>query len=170
MADAARARKLATRIREIVADQLRTQVKDPRLGMVTITDVKITADLRDSTVFYTVLGNGVEKAATAVALESAKGVLRAAIGRGTGVKFTPTLAFQPDEIPETARDLEDLLAKARQADEELQRKAAEAEYAGEPDPYKAPRDEDDEDADDEDGTGGDAADDNAESAAPRAQR
>ncbi|MDQ1658293.1 MAG: ribosome-binding factor [Cryptosporangiaceae bacterium] len=143
MADAARARKLATRIREIVADQLRTQVKDPRLGMVTITDVKITADLRDSTVFYTVLGNGVEKAATAVALESAKGVLRAAIGRGTGVKFTPTLAFQPDDIPETARDLEDLLAKARAADEELQRKAAEAEYAGEPDPYKAPREDDD---------------------------
>jgi ribosome-binding factor A len=164
MADAARARKLATRIREIVADQLRTQVKDPRLGMVTITDVKITADLRDSTVFYTVLGNGVEKAATAVALESAKGVLRAAIGRGTGVKFTPTLAFQPDDIPETARDLEDLLAKARAADEELQRKAAEAEYAGEPDPYKAPR-EDDDDPDEPEPTA-----DAAGSATPRAQR
>jgi ribosome-binding factor A len=144
MADAARARKLATRIREIVAETLRVQVKDPRLGMLTLTDVKITPDLRDATVFYTVLGNGVDKAATAVALESARGVLRSAVGRGTGVKFTPTLTFQLDEIPDTARNLEELLAKARLADEELQRKAAEAEYAGEPDPYKVPHDDEDE--------------------------
>jgi ribosome-binding factor A len=162
MADVARARKLATRIREIIAETLRLQVKDPRLGMLTLTDVKVTPDLRDATVFYTVLGNGVDKAATAVALESARGVLRAAVGRGTGVKFTPTLAFQLDEIPDTARNLEDLLAKARAADEELQRKAAEAEYAGEPDPYKAPHvdssddDDDSGDADaDADGDSGD---------------
>src|SRR5688572_4803884 len=130
MADAARARKLAVRIREIVAASLRSQIKDPRLGMVTITDTKVTADLRDATVFYTVLGDAIEKFHTASALESARGMLRAAVGRQTGVKFTPTLTFQLDEVPDTARQLEDLLAKARLADEELQRRAAGAEYAG----------------------------------------
>ena len=148
MADAARARKLATRIREIVADQLRTQVKDPRLGMVTITDVKITADLRDSTVFYTVLGNGVEKAATAVALESAKGVLRSEVGKQTGVRHTPSLTFILDALPDTSKSIEDLLAKAAAADAELHKQAQGAVYAGEPDPYRKPHDDDAEDDED----------------------
>jgi ribosome-binding factor A len=145
MADAARARKLAVRIREIVAAALRSQIKDPRLGMVTITDTKITADLRDATVFYTVLGDETDKVGTAAALESARGMLRAAVGRQTGIKFTPTLAFHLDEIPDTARNIDDLLEKARAADEELQRIAANAEYAGEPDPYKAPPEDEDDD-------------------------
>jgi len=113
MADAARARKLAVRIREIVATTLKTQVKDPRLGMVTVTDTKITGDLQDATVFYTVFGDETDRAATAEALESAKGVLRSAVGRQTGVKFTPTLTFQADIVPETAREFDDLLAKVR---------------------------------------------------------
>ncbi len=146
MADAARARKLATRIREVVADTLRTQVKDPRLGMVTVTDAKITGDLRDATVFYTVLGDETELAATAAALESAKGVLRSAVGRQTGVKFTPTLTFTADIIPETAREISDALARAQAADAELQRLAAGKEYAGEPDPYRTPAEDDDEPA------------------------
>lgn len=141
MVDAARARKLAVRIREIVAATLKTQVKDPRLGMVTITDTKITGDLRDATVFYTVLGDETERAATAAALESAKGVLRSAVGRQTGVKFTPTLTFSADVVPETAREIDDLLAKAREADAELQRLAAGKEHAGEADPYRAPRED-----------------------------
>jgi ribosome-binding factor A len=136
MADAARARKLAVRIREIVADTLRSQVKDPRLGMITVTDAKITGDLRDATVFYTVLGDEAERMATAAALESARGVLRSAVGRQTGVKFTPTLTFEPDAVPETSQHVADLLAKARDADAELQRLAAGAEYAGDADPYR----------------------------------
>jgi len=145
MADAARARKLAVRIREIVAATLKTQVKDPRLGMVTITDTKITGDLRDATVFYTVLGDEIERAATAAALESAKGVLRSAVGRQTGVKFTPALTFQADIVPETAREIADLLAKAQAADAELQRLAAGKEYAGDADPYRTADDEADAD-------------------------
>lgn len=147
MVDAARARKLAVRIREIVAATLKTQVKDPRLGMVTITDTKITGDLRDATVFYTVFGDDTERAATAEALESAKGVLRSAVGRQTGVKFTPTLTFQADVVPTTAREIEDLLAKARDADAELQRLAAGKEYAGDPDPYRETDTDAEDDAD-----------------------
>lgn len=143
MVDAARARKLATRIHEIVAETLRVGVKDPRLGMVTVTDAKVTADLHDATVYYTVYGDEAERAATVAALESAKGVLRAAVGRGTGVRFTPTLTFEADIVPDTSKHIEELLERARSADEEVQRRAAHAAYAGDADPYRAPADEDD---------------------------
>jgi ribosome-binding factor A len=138
MVDAARARKLAVRIHEIVAETLRTGVKDPRLGMVTVTDAKVTADLHDATVFYTVYGDDADRAATAAALESAKGVLRTAVGRQTGVRFTPTLTFEADVIPDNARHIDELLAEARRADEEVQRRAAGAQFAGEADPYRVP--------------------------------
>jgi ribosome-binding factor A len=77
----ARARKLADRIKVVVAETLELRVKDPRLGFVTITDVRVTGDLRDATVFYTVYGDEDERAATAAALDSAKGVLRTEVGR-----------------------------------------------------------------------------------------
>ena len=136
MADVARARKLAVRIREIVAATLTGEVKDPRVGMITVTDVRVTPDLRDATVYYTVLGDPAEQAATAAALESAKGVLRAQVGRQTGIKFTPTLRFVTDEVPDTARQIDELLDRARRADAEVQRAAARATPAGDPDPYR----------------------------------
>jgi ribosome-binding factor A len=129
---------MAVRIREIVASTLKAQVKDPRLGMVTVTDAKVTPDLREAEVFYTVLGGFTEQQASAIALESAKGVLRSAVGRQTGVKFTPTLTFTLDVIPDTARQIEDLLAAARAADAEVQRAASSAVPAGDPDPYRVP--------------------------------
>ena len=98
MADQARARRLAVRIREIVASTLENQVKDPRLGMVTITDARVTPDLRDATLYYTVYGDETARADTAAALDSARGVLRSQVGRQTGIKFTPTLAFVPDAV------------------------------------------------------------------------
>ena len=136
MVDVARARKLAVRIREVVAQTLRTQVKDPRLGMVTLTDVRVTPDLREATVYYTVLGDAAEQAATATALDSAKGVLRTQVGRQTGVKFTPSLAFVADHVPDNARQIDELLERARLADAQVQRTAVGAMPAGEPDPYR----------------------------------
>lgn len=137
----ARARKLADRIRVIVAETLEARVKDPRLGFVTITDTRITGDLREATVFYTVFGSDEDRLGTAAALESAKGVLRAEVGRQTGVRHTPSLAFIADVIPETAAHIEDLLSVARQADAQVHEVAAGAAYAGEADPYRVPRDE-----------------------------
>jgi ribosome-binding factor A len=142
-----RAAKLADRIRVIVAETLKNRVKDPRLGFVTITDVRITGDLREATVFYTVYGDEEARAESTAALESAKGILRTEVGRQTGVKHTPSLTFIPDAIPEGARNIEDLLAKVALSDAEVRDKAAAAQYAGEPDPYRVPRDLDD-DADD----------------------
>lgn len=135
-----RARRLGEVIHEIVAEALKFKVKDPRLGFVTVTDVKVTADLREATVFYTVLGDATEQEATARALESATGLLRSEVGKETGVKFTPTLTFVPDAVPENARHIEDLLRTAAQRDSEIAAAAEGAEFAGEPDPYRSAED------------------------------
>jgi ribosome-binding factor A len=141
MADPARARKLADRIRVIVADAIEHRVKDPRLGFVTVTDARITGDLHEATVFYTVYGDESERAATAAALESVKGMLRSEVGRLTGVRFTPTLEFVADAVPENAAHIEDLLRVARESDEKVAQAAAAAEYAGDPDPYRSAADD-----------------------------
>ncbi|MBY6411071.1 30S ribosome-binding factor RbfA [Rhodococcus sp. BP-252] len=143
MVDQARARRLAKRISSIVATAIDHEIKDPRLAYVTITDCKVTADLHDATVFYTVRGESLDAepdlAGAAAGLEKAKGVLRSKVGAGTGVRFTPTLTFATDTVPDTARHMEELLERARQADSEVARVAASAKPAGEADPYKAPR-------------------------------
>jgi ribosome-binding factor A len=155
VADPARARRLAVRIREIVAATLENQVKDPRLGMVTITDARLTPDLRDATLYYTVYGNDDDRQSSAMALESARGVLRTEVGRQTGIKFTPTLAFVPDAVPEQADRINELIAVARDADAGLAQVREGKTYAGDPDPYKHDEDfaEDGTGAEDETGDG-----------------
>jgi ribosome-binding factor A len=148
--DVARARKLAVRIREVVAETLDKQVKDPRLGMVTITDAKVTPDLREATLYYTVYGDDAARRDSAAALESAKGVLRTQVGKKTGVRYTPSLAFIADVVPETAGRLDELLELARVADARVHELAATASPAGDPDPYRAPRVESDDEADEAD--------------------
>lgn len=154
MTDPARARKLADRIQQVVAEMLERRIKDPRLGFVTVTDTKITNDLQDATVYYTVYGGDAERADTAVALESAKGVIRTEVGRQTGVRHTPSITFVPDAIPENAKHVDELLAKARAADEEVAKRAEGARPAGDANPYKEPRT-----IEDVDETGDDEADD-----------
>lgn len=137
MADNARAKRLADLIREVVARKLQRGVKDPRLGShVTITDTRVTGDLREATVFYTVYGDDDDREQAAKGLESAKGVLRSAVGAAAGVKFTPTLTFVPDALPENARTIDDLLARAKASDEEVRKASSGASYAGEADPYR----------------------------------
>jgi ribosome-binding factor A len=131
-----RARKLADRIRVIVAQLLEQRVKDPRLGFITITDARITNDLHDATIFYTVYGDEIEAQDTRRALDSATGMLRSEVGRITGVKFTPTLTFVADAVPENARHIEDVLRQAREDDARVQARAAGATYAGDADPYR----------------------------------
>ncbi len=136
MADAARARRLGERIQEIVAETLEMKIKDPRLGFITVTDARLSPDLMDATVFYTVYGSEEEALATAAALESAKGLVRSEIGKRTGIKFTPTVAFIRDALPTSVKQIDDLLEKAAQADRELHERAAGATFAGDADPYK----------------------------------
>lgn len=144
MTDPARVRRHAERVRELVASLVRT-IKDPRLGMITITDARITGDLRDATVFYTVLGGSAAEAGTAAALESAKGLLRSTVGKALGLRHSPTLTFVLDNVQDHAKHIDELLAQARDADTEVQRMAAGAHYAGDPQPYKVDEDDDDQD-------------------------
>lgn len=131
--------KVAEQIKVIVAGMLERRIKDPRLGFVTLTDVKITGDGREATVFYTVLGSEEERAGTAAALASANGLIRSTVGKQLGMKFAPTIAFVLDAVPEVAAEMEELLAKARAQDADVASRAAGATYAGEADPYKPAR-------------------------------
>jgi ribosome-binding factor A len=143
VADQARIRRMSVRVREIVANVIERQVKDPRLGMVTVTDARLTPDLREATVFYTVWGDDAVHADTAVALESAKGVIRSAVGRGTGLKHTPSIAFVPDAVPENAKHIEELLERARSSDAHVHELAEHATPAGDADPYRHPDQDED---------------------------
>ena len=134
-----RVRKIADRIKVIVAEMLERRVKDPRLGFVTVTDVRVSGDTQQASIFYTVYGEDDDLASTAAALESAKGLLRSEVAKQLGMRHAPTLSFIPDALPENARHLDDVLAKARAQDEAAAAARGES-YAGDEDPYKKPRD------------------------------
>lgn len=144
-----RAAKVAERIQQIIARRLEKGLRDPRMGFVTITDVRVTGDLQSASVFYTVYGSEQEQADTAAALKAATGMMRSEVGKQLNTRLTPTLEFIHDELPDNAQHLNELLAEAKRRDDEAQALAASAHYAGEADPYTKPRDLDD-DADDDD--------------------
>jgi ribosome-binding factor A len=141
VADEARARRVADRIKTVTAANLESIVKDPDLGFVTLTDVRVTGDLQHASIFYTVFGDEEQRARTARLLEKHKGRLRSFVGHELGIRLTPTLEFIPDALPETAAHVEDLLREARERDAELARAAAGARHAGEPDPYRRDRED-----------------------------
>ncbi|WAC55144.1 30S ribosome-binding factor RbfA [Gordonia sp. SL306] len=155
MVDTARAARMAKRISSIVASAIGTEIKDPRLAHVTITDARVTNDLHDATLFYTVMGESIDAEpdyeAAAAGLAKATGILRSKVGAGTGVRFTPTLTFVLDTVPDSARHMEELVARARANDEMVARQAQEATPAGDVDPYRARED------DIENGTGKDGS-------------
>jgi len=139
MVDAARAAKMADRIKVIVAKTLERGVKDPRMGFVTITDVKVTGDLQHASIFYTVYGSDEERADTAVALKSATGMIRSEVGKNLTARLTPSLEFIADGIPENAALIESLLSEAAQRDADVENLKKTAQYAGDEDPYIKPR-------------------------------
>ena len=148
----ARTRRLAERISKLVAELLERRIKDPRLGFVTVTEVRLTGDWREAKVFYTVFGTPEEQADTAAALASATGINRSEVGRIVGLRHAPSIEFVADVLPDSARRIDDAIAAARQADEELARASEGAEWAGDPDPYKKPSGDDEDDWDEgEDG-------------------
>ena len=145
-----RVRKVADRIHVIVAEMLERRIKDPRLGFLTVTDVRVSGDTQHATVFYTVMGGAEAIDSTAAALASATGLIRSEVGKQLGLRHTPSIEFVLDAVPENARHIEDLLARARASDAEVARNAAGAQYAGDPDPYRHTVD----DADEPEGTNG----------------
>ena len=154
MADSARALRVAGTIQRVVARALEAEIKDPRLGFVTVTDVKVTGDVQHATVFYSVYGDEAARAETAAALASANGRLRSLVGGELGIRLTPSLEFVLDAVPETAASLEKALAEAKLRDEAVAAAREGATYAGDPDPYRHSEPDDDE-VDPSDGDGGD---------------
>jgi ribosome-binding factor A len=130
---------MADLIREVVAQRLQKGLRDPRMGYVTITDVQVTGDLQHASIFFTVLGDETERADTAAALKAATGMLRTEVGRNITARLTPSLEFVPDGIPENAAAIESLLSEARERDAQISAMKSTAQYAGDPDPYKVPK-------------------------------
>jgi ribosome-binding factor A len=148
--DDARTRRLAERISKIVAELLERRIKDPRLGFVTVTEARITNDLREAKVYYTVFGTPEERQDTANALRSATGIIRSEVGRLIGLRHTPSLEFIADALPQDAQRIDELVAAVRERDEALARASEGAQWAGDPDPYKKPADDwSEEDKDDD---------------------
>ncbi|WP_425954427.1 30S ribosome-binding factor RbfA [Xylanimonas sp. McL0601] len=150
MTENPRSKRLADRIKVIVAQMLDTRIKDPRLGFVTVTDVRVTGDLQMASVFYTVYGSDEERAGTAAALDSARGLIRSEVGKQTGIRLTPSIDFHLDTVPETSAHLTAALDEARRRDEELVALRAGKPFAGEEDPYKKPHEHDEDLDEDED--------------------
>ena len=165
MADAGRARKIADRIKTLIAANVVSIVKDPDLGFITITDVRVTGDLQHASVFYTVFGDEVQRAKTAALLEKNKGRLRSFVGQQIQIRLTPSLDFFADAIPETAAHMEDLLREAKERDEAVAAAAAGAKYAGDADPYRKPEPEDEDEAEADGVAGGGTEDTGADARA-----
>ena len=135
--------RLADRIRVILAERLDKGLRDPRLGFVTITEVRLTGDLQNASVFYTVYGTDQEREDSAAALKAATGMFRSEVGKRLGVRLVPTLEFIPDALPENADHISALLREARERDQAVAGIAEGASYAGDEDPYVKPRELDD---------------------------
>jgi ribosome-binding factor A len=105
-------------LRAELASLLLREAKDPRLATVTISEVRLTADLRQARVFFRVLGDASEVAGIERALERATPFLRTKAGHSLGLRVTPTLRFEYDTTPDTARRVDDLLRGSRDDEDE----------------------------------------------------
>ncbi|MEX2441880.1 MAG: 30S ribosome-binding factor RbfA [Pontimonas sp.] len=136
MSSSPRVRKMADQIHRVLAERLQKGLRDPEMGYVTITDVKVTGDLQHASVFYTVLGTDDEREASGKALARATGMLRTEVGRHMRVRLVPTLEFVLDALPGTVEDIDRLLGEAKQRDAQVKDSAAGAQPAGDADPYR----------------------------------
>jgi ribosome-binding factor A len=106
----ARTSRVAEEFREILGEEI-LKLKDPRVGFVTVTGVRVTPDLRRAHVFYTVMGDEASRRGTAAALRSAAPHLRRVIGRQVRLKVLPDLEFEEDATIDTANRIEQLIAR-----------------------------------------------------------
>ncbi len=135
-----RAARIAALIQRVIASNMESTLHDKRLKNVTITDVKVTNDLQLAKVYWTTIshtGNDEgERKRAQTALNQARGRLRTMVGAKAGLRLTPQLQFIFDEVPGEAHEIDDIIVAARRRDEELARMRANAQYAGEADPYR----------------------------------
>jgi ribosome-binding factor A len=107
-------RRVDEAIREVLSDTLGQGLKDPRIGFVTVTDVKTSPDLRHARVYVTVLGDDAQRQATLDGLRSAHGLLQRRVASELRMKRTPALQFHYDETTDRAMHIEQLLAEGEE--------------------------------------------------------
>ncbi len=112
-----RSEKVAEAIHEMVSELLVKGLKDPRIGFVTITGVKVTDDLHLATVYFTVIGSDAEKKATEQGLNSARGFIRKEMGKTLRMRYVPDLLFRYDASVEYGARIENILKEISTADE-----------------------------------------------------
>src|SRR5947207_15787534 len=116
MTQGVRMERVGEEFREVLAEAI-LKLKDPRVGFVTVTGVRVTPDLRLARVFYTALGDDRQRAATRAGLRSASAHLRAAIGKQVRLKFLPELRFEEDASIEQAARLDDLILRLHRGED-----------------------------------------------------
>jgi ribosome-binding factor A len=109
-----RMRRVDEAVREVLSDAVAKDLKDPRVGFVTVTDVRTSPDLRHARVYVSVLGTPEEREASLAGLRSAHGYLQGRVGAQLRLKHTPQLDFHYDDTAERAQRMERLLAKRRE--------------------------------------------------------
>ena len=143
-----RVRKIADRIQVIVAEMLERRIKDPRLGFVTVTDVRVSGDTQQASVFYTVSARRAnDLAGTAVALESAKGLIRSEVAKQLGMRHAPTIEFIQDALPGERAPHRRAARQGARAGRRGRASSAGATFAGDDDPYRKPREVEDDEPD-----------------------
>jgi len=120
-----RSRRIGEQIQRQLSELIRREVKDPRLGPVTLTDVQVASDLAYAKVFYAVLGGSKDPELTQEILNSAAGLLRGRLGRSLGLRHSPELRFVADSLVEEGARLSALIRNAVKSDEAKQKTSAE---------------------------------------------
>jgi ribosome-binding factor A len=108
-----RAEKVGDQIREVISEILLQELKDPRIGFVTITKVAVSDDLRAARVYYSVFGDAQQKEASYQGLESATGYIKRELGRRMRLKYMPEITFLFDDSLEYGEHIEELLRSVK---------------------------------------------------------
>ena len=109
-----RLERLSNDIKHHICDIISRHVKDPRLGFITITEVKVSPDMHHAKIYFTVLGEGKEKKDSQDAINSASGFIRKELASCMNIRYTPELDFRLDEAKECSKNIDDIFKKIQQ--------------------------------------------------------
>lgn len=117
MSTAQRIERLKDQIQIEVSDILHKEIKDPRIGFVSITDVEVSKDLRHVKIYVSIMGTEEEKEQTMEGLEKATGFIRSEIGKRIRLRYTPEIVFKRDDSLERGARIFELLNQVKAQDE-----------------------------------------------------
>lgn len=119
--ESARTHRVGELIKEEISEIIQRELKDPRIGFVTVTGVDVTADLRSAKVYVSVLGTKSQRDSTLQALQSSSGFIRKALSKRIRIKYFPELKFAYDPSVEAAQRIEKVIRKLHKQEEKQKR-------------------------------------------------